>query len=101
VPRDEYLRRSAELDSQRSEMTTSGATTGSSFGSGPWCRRVVEDWPDVTLEERKRLVASIFEVITLDDTRELDWTPRESWKDYARAVIPATTGQRIGPIRGF
>ena len=52
---------------------------------------MVEDWLHVTLEERKRLVASIFEVITLDDTGELDCTPRESWKDYARAVIPATT----------
>src|SRR5204862_209857 len=63
----------------------------SSFGGGPWCRRVVEDWLHVTLEERKRLVASIFELITLDDTGELDCTPCESWKDYARAIIPATT----------
>jgi hypothetical protein len=36
---------------------------------------VVEDWLHVTFEERKRLVASIFEVITLDDTDELDCTP--------------------------
>jgi hypothetical protein len=38
-------------------------------------------------------VASIFETITAG-TDELDFTPRESWKDCVRAVVPAA------PIKG-
>jgi hypothetical protein len=33
-------------------------------------------------------VASIFETITADEST-LDFTPRESWKAYVRAVVPA------------
>jgi hypothetical protein len=64
-------------------------------------RTLVEDWVHVTLEERKRLVASIFEVITLTpDQEELDCTPRESWKTYVRAVIPATKPNESTPFKG-
>jgi hypothetical protein len=55
----------------------------------------------VTIEERKRLVASIFEVITLSTNQEeLDCTPRESWMAYVRAVIPATKPNESTPSEG-
>ena len=41
-------------------------------------------------------MASIFETITADE-KELDFTPRESWKAYVRAVIPATNTNESAP----
>jgi hypothetical protein len=88
VSRHEYMRRSAELDSQRTEITAS-APQPLFVRQRTMVRTLVEDWVHVTIDERKRLVASIFEVITLStDQEELDCTPRESWKTYVRAVIP-------------
>jgi hypothetical protein len=51
------------------------------------------------LDERKRLVASIFETITADE-KELDFAPRESWKAYVRAVIPGTKTNESAPSEG-
>ncbi len=52
---------------------------------------MVEDWLHVTLEERKRPVASIFEVITLDDMGELDCTPQTR-------EVPAMIVRRDGRV---
>ena len=100
VSRDEYLRRSAEPDSQRSEIAVS-APQPLFVRQRTMVQTLVEDWLHVTLEERKRLVASIFEVITLTpDQAVLDGTPRESWKDYVRAVIPPTKPMNRPHLRG-
>jgi hypothetical protein len=70
--------------------------------SGRCSPRWVEDWEHVTLDERKKAVASIFETITADPTADvlLDCAPRESWKDYVRAVVPATKTNESTPIEG-
>lgn len=47
------------------------------------------------MTERKTVVASIFETITAGPD-ELDFTPRESWKDYVRAVVPNETAPSKG-----
>jgi hypothetical protein len=44
---------------------------------------IVEDWEHVKVAERETVVASLFETITAR-ADELDFTPRESWKDYVR-----------------
>ena len=98
VQREEYVRRSAELDAQRTEMTAS-APQPLFVRQRTLLRTLVEDWAHVTLDERKRLVASIFETITADE-HELDFAPRESWKAYVRTVIPATKTNESTPSKG-
>jgi hypothetical protein len=90
VARDDQARRSAELDAQPTDITAS-APQPLFVRQRTMLRTLVEDWEHVTLDERKRLIASIFETVTADPTKDvaLDCTPREGWKAYVRAVIPA------------
>ena len=100
VERDEYLRRSAEVDAERVEIAST-APQPLFVRQRTMLRSLVEDWAHVTLDERKRLIASIFEKITLTpDDKVLDCTPRESWKAYVRAVIPPRTTNESAPSEG-
>jgi hypothetical protein len=43
----------------------------------------------MTSDQRKRLLATIFEEITVGDDGVSDLVPREGWLPYLRATLPA------------
>jgi hypothetical protein len=98
ITRDEYMRRREDLARQRAELATS-APQPLFVKQRSMLRTLVEDWEHVTIDERKRLVASIFEVIVADESA-LDFTPRESWKAYMRTVVPTLKTNESAPSEG-
>jgi hypothetical protein len=95
ISSDEYMRRREDLNRQRLEFTVS-APQPLFVRQRTMLRSLVEDWEHVMLEERKKVVASIFEVVTADEA-ECEFTPRETWKDFVRAVVPATNTNESTP----
>lgn len=59
----------------------------------------VDDWAYLTIDERKRLVGTIFETITASED-DLDFAPREGWKAYVRTVIPMGNANESLPFAG-
>lgn len=57
---------------------------------------LVDDWDFLSADERKALIAEIFEEITASELGIVDFLPREAWKSYMRAVIPAELGHGFG-----
>jgi len=62
---------------------------------------LVDDWSLLASDERKALVAEIFEEITASELGIVGFLPREAWKPYFRAVVPmevekVPTGRKTG-----
>ena len=53
------------------------------------CTTLVDDWVFLTTDERRALVREVFEEINANTEGIEDFLPRELWKDYMRAVVPA------------
>jgi hypothetical protein len=49
---------------------------------------LVDDWSLLASDERKALVAEIFEEITASELGIVGFLPREAWKPYLLAVVP-------------
>ena len=68
-------------------------------------RSLCDGWDEMDADQRRRILASVFETITvgLDGIKEL--TPREGWRPYVRAAIrtartlPERTTLRVHPER--
>lgn len=52
-------------------------------------RTPVDDWDFLTPDERRALVADVSEEIRAGENGIEDFLPREVWKQYMRAVVPA------------
>lgn len=90
IQRDEYLRK---RDALRHEIGALQSAPEPSFvRQRTMLRSLVDDWQHLTVDERKRIVGMIFEAILPNDEGLEEWVPRESWKTYVRAVLPAKGG---------
>ena len=56
---------------------------------------LVEDWDEMTAEERRRVVGTVFAEIHASNAGIVKLLPREDWKPYMQAVLrePATLGR--------
>ena len=91
IERVEYDERSAELAGQKARAS-SQKVKPLLIRQRTMLRTLVDDWDEMTLEERKRLIGLVFEQITADAEGLTGLQPREDWKPYMRAVVPATGG---------
>ncbi len=91
IQRDEYLARRSELAAQRAKLSERPplplvATQGERL------RTVLDEWKDMSPDERRLLVGSVFEEIRAEADVIVDLLPREVWKPYMRAVLPKKGG---------
>ena len=87
LSRDHYLAKSDDLKVERKTLETSSPRPVF-LRQRTMLRTLVDDWELLTLDERRALVGEIFEEITANETGVEDFLPRESWKQYMRAVVP-------------
>jgi hypothetical protein len=49
-------------------------------------RSLVDDWPEMNADQRKRVLATIFdEIVGSEDA--IEFTPREGWRPYLKAAL--------------
>jgi hypothetical protein len=89
VTRDDYLARHAELETERNTLATSKPRP-LFFRQQDMLRTLVDDWAHLTIEDRRRLVSEVFAEVRVDAQGVRDFMPRDEWKPYMAAVIPAT-----------
>ena len=51
-------------------------------------RSIAEEWDEMTLDERKRLIAVVFEEIQADAEGLRELVPHEEWKACLRSALP-------------
>ena len=58
---------------------------------------LVEDWDEMTAEERRRVIGTVFAEIYASNDGIVRLLPREDWKPYMQAVLrePATVGRWV------
>jgi hypothetical protein len=86
LARDEYLRRRDELQRQREVLTS--APEPVFVRQRTLLRSMVEEWDEMTLDERKRLIAVVFEEIQADAEGVRELVPHEEWKACLRSALP-------------
>jgi hypothetical protein len=52
-------------------------------------RSLVDGWDDMTADQRKRLLGTIFEEITVGAHGVSELAPREGWRPYMKATLTA------------
>jgi hypothetical protein len=58
---------------------------------------LVEEWDTMTADERKRMLAAIFDRVTASAEGVDRLEPCEDWRPYVAAAIPKPVGVREGP----
>lgn len=53
-------------------------------------RTLVDDWAHLNVEDRRRLIGEVFAEVRVDAQGVRDFMPRDEWKPYMAAVVPAT-----------
>ena len=56
-------------------------------GQRQFLETLVDDWTELTIEERKRLVAFVFEEIHADVAGVTKFRAKDDWKRYMTAVV--------------
>jgi site-specific DNA recombinase len=85
LTRDEYLRRRDDLQRQREVLTSPEPVF---VRQRTLLRSMVEEWDEMTLDERKRLIAVVFEEIQADAEGLRELVPHEEWKACLRSALP-------------
>ena len=96
IPATEYQAKCAALDNQRTNLKTKRAEPVL-VRQRTMLATLVEDWDEMTPEERRRVVGVVFAEIHASSDGIARLLPREDWKLYIRAVLrePATLA-RVG-----
>jgi hypothetical protein len=91
IPATEYQAKCAALDNQRTNLKTKRAEPVL-VRQRTMLATLVEDWDEMTPEERRRVVGVVFAEIHASSDGIARLLPREDWKLYIRAVLrePAT-----------
>ncbi len=87
---DDYVARRDEIRAEK-ERAASSPAKPDLLRQRDTLQTLVDDWQELTIEERKRLVSLVFEQIEADAERGITrFLPRADWKRYMRAVVGAS-----------
>ncbi len=64
-------------------------------------RTLVDDWAHLNVEDRRRLIGEVFAEVRVDAQGVRDFMPRDEWKPYMAAVVPATATVTTERKTGF
>ncbi len=92
MAREEYVATSEALRVERKTVETSKPQPVF-VRQRTLIRTLVDDWEYLTPDERKGLIADIFEEIRADENGIEDFLPREAWKQYMRAAVPGNSDE--------
>jgi hypothetical protein len=87
ISREEYLRRRAALDREATALRAANQPT--LIRQRTTLRSLVDDWDAMSADQRKRLLATVFEEITVGEGGVSELVPREGWLPYLRATLIA------------
>jgi DNA invertase Pin-like site-specific DNA recombinase len=89
IERDEYLRRRAELETQREAAKDQAGGTPSFVHQHEELRTIVDDWETMTIDERRQLISIVLSEVRADE-HGLSWfRPQPKYEAYVEAVVPA------------
>ena len=87
ITRDEYVRRRDALSRVAEVVRTAGEPTF--LRQRTALRSLVDDSDDMSADQRKRLLGTIFEEITVGEHGVSELVPREGWRPYMKATLTA------------
>lgn len=93
ISRDEYLAGREEIATERKNIETSSPQPVY-VRQRTMLTTLVDDWDHLTPDERRALVAHIFEEIVAGEDGIENFMPHETWKPYMRAVVPEA-GEKV------
>ena len=88
IERADYDARSAELDRRRAELEAERPEPVL-VRQRTLLRSLVDEWAELSVDERRRLVELVFAEIRADGEGIAELVPHEEWRPYMRAVVPA------------
>jgi hypothetical protein len=88
IKHDDYMRRRADLEREASAINSASEPMGS-FTNEQRCARSSTTGGQMTSDQRKRLLGTIFEEITVGDAGVPELVPREGGLPYLRATLIA------------
>jgi site-specific DNA recombinase len=86
IPAAEYRAKCADLDEQRTNLKSKRAEPVL-VRQRTMLATLVEDWDDMTPEERRRVIGVVFAEIHASSDGIARLLPREDWKPYMQAVL--------------
>ena len=89
LTRDDYLARHGELEAERKTLAISKPRP-LFLRQQDMLRTLVDDWAHLNIEDRRRLIGEVFAEVRVDAQGVRDFMPRDEWKPYMAAVVPAT-----------
>jgi hypothetical protein len=87
ITRDDYVQRRDALSREADAMRSAGEPTFVRQRTS--LRSLVDDWDDMTADQRKRLLGTIFEEITVGAHGVSELVRREGWRPYMKATLTA------------
>jgi hypothetical protein len=95
----DYKGKSADLDAQRVNLTAKRAEPVL-VRQRTMLTTLVEDWDEMTTDERRRVIGTVFAEVHVADGAIAKMLPRDDWKPYMEAVLRTpTTLKRWGTER--
>lgn len=98
LTREAYIARSAEIEQQRATLTTAPAPLFTQQQSV--LKTLVDHWAEMTTDEKKRMLAAIFDSVTATADGITRLEPCEDWRPYLVAAIPKPVQVRRGQQSG-
>ena len=95
IERAEYDEKCREIEDQRSRMAAPPAPLFAQ--QQQVLTTLVDEWDAMTADERKRMLAAIFDRVTASAEGVERLEPCEDWKPYVAAAIPKPVGLPQGP----
>jgi len=85
ITRDDYIRRRDQFVREASAIRAAGEPTFVRQRTS--MRSLVDDWDEMSADQRKRVLGTMFEEVIVDGDGISELVPREGWRPYLKAAL--------------